>query len=177
MFLYMGILISWLQAGFSLIWKCNPYHKSTKMRKDSEYRKTSTLNEIPLTKSCSPKLEKSSNEKKEFNYKMALHRFSPFPLLEGLTPKKNANLIEAQPPENCNSVDILKVFTSNMNWWIAHFLFSLNSIVKFYHLIENMKLKPLFLVIYRYLSYGHPMAQNRKGHAFIQSKWSIAIFV
>ena len=98
-------------AGFSSIWNCNRYHKSTKIRKESEYRKTSTLNEIPLTKSCSPKLEKSSNEKKEFNYKMALHRFSPFPLLEGLTPKKNANLIEAQPPENRNSVDILKVFT------------------------------------------------------------------
>ena len=111
MILYMKIFISWLLAGFSSIWKCNPYQKSTKIRKDSEYRKTSTLNEIPLTKSCSPKLEKSSNQKKESNYKMALHRFSPFPLLEGLTPKKNANLIVAEPTENCNSVDIMKVVT------------------------------------------------------------------
>ena len=111
MFFYMEVLISWLRAGFSFIWMCNPFQNSTKIRKESEYRKTSTLNEIHLTKSCSSKLEKSSHQKKEFNYKMALHRFSPFPLLEGLTPKKNANLIVEEPTENCNSVDIMNVVT------------------------------------------------------------------
>ena len=102
-------------AGFGIIWKCTSYHKMTKIRKASEYRNTSTLNEIDLKKSCSPNLGKGSNEKSEINHKVALRRFSPFPLLEALTSKKKANLRGAQPTKKFDLVEILKDVTMTNN--------------------------------------------------------------
>lgn len=109
MFGYVGVFISGLLAAFGAIWKCKYYHKMRKNRKSTEYRRPVTLPIIETKENFSTQEDNMTIEKDGANDKIRVSNNSQFPILDGLTSKKKADLVSAEPILHLDTARILEV--------------------------------------------------------------------